>query len=654
MMLKGYTLFHLNLAFSSIEVEMRPRVIDRCYWPLLRLASDSGLPLAIEASGYTLEAIARLDPQWTATLRALIAAGTVEFVGSGYTQLIGPLVPAEVVAMNLKLGQKTYERLLGLRPTIALVNEQAYSAGLVPLYAAAGFSALVTDYDNCAHYHPEWAAELRYHPQRVQGSDGATLDLLWTHTIAFQKLQRLAHGDITLGEYLAYIRSQAGATPRVLALYSNDAEIFDFRPGRLHTEAPLGNASEWGRVAEAFAALREEGVVTFEMPSALLADAKGQAGPALRLETAACPIPVKKQHKYNVTRWAVTGRDDLDINSRCYRLYDVVRRHGEEEDWRMLCRVWASDYRTHITERRWRAFQIELAHAEALLLPARGGNEPALPVLTRSLATSHVREEGRFIEIETPLVRARLNTHKGLAIDAAWFGEDYARTRLPLCGTLHHGQMEDLSYSPDWFTGSSVLDRPGKPKVTDLERVVPHVKTRPDGAVEARADITTPLGLIRKTMTMAADRPAIDFDILFDWSDWTLGSLRLANLMLLPGAFDPATLTVRTHNGGRTAEVFPLIGTSFDHGEPVSLQVSATAALGMTEGWLDIGDAERRLALLVDKATAAMIGLVTHRPARGQVFCRVALSALEFDETRKPAKAARPRRFRFSLEASAA
>jgi hypothetical protein len=66
--LRAFAFFHLNLAFSSIEEERRPDVIARCYWPLLRLA-EKHHPLGIEASGYTLEEIARLDPAWIAHAR---------------------------------------------------------------------------------------------------------------------------------------------------------------------------------------------------------------------------------------------------------------------------------------------------------------------------------------------------------------------------------------------------------------------------------------------------------------------------------------------------------------------------------------------------------------------------------------------------------
>src|SRR5215475_2287028 len=82
-----FAVFHLNLAFSSIEVDERPAVIRRCYWPLLALASNNG-PIGIELTGYTLEEIERCDPAWIIQLRNLVEAGKVELVGSGYAQLI--------------------------------------------------------------------------------------------------------------------------------------------------------------------------------------------------------------------------------------------------------------------------------------------------------------------------------------------------------------------------------------------------------------------------------------------------------------------------------------------------------------------------------------------------------------------------------------
>ena len=75
-MLFLFTVFHLNLAYSSIEEEQRAQVISRCYWPLLRLAKEHNLPFGIEASGFTLETAAGIDPAWLQELRSLTDAYT--------------------------------------------------------------------------------------------------------------------------------------------------------------------------------------------------------------------------------------------------------------------------------------------------------------------------------------------------------------------------------------------------------------------------------------------------------------------------------------------------------------------------------------------------------------------------------------------------
>ena len=648
MSLSVYALFHLNLAFSSIEEEDRPRVIECCYWPLLKLAEEEGVPVAIEATAFTLERIASLSPDWIATLRRLMEQGRAGFVGSGYVQLIGPLVPAAVNRANLRLGNEAYQRLLGIKPSVGMPNEQAYSSGLLPLYAEAGYRALVMDYDNCAHHHPEWPRGLRYAPQSVLGAEDTRLDLIWTNTVAFQKMQRLAHGELESVDYIQYIRGQKGGEPRAFALYGNDAEVFDFRPGRLATEAPLSAAREWDRIARAFRALKDEKGVEFVLPETLLArDWPHRARTPIRLETPVCPVPVKKQHKYNITRWAVTGRDDVDINSRCYALYQDIADRQDDEAWATLCGLWASDFRTHITQKRWTRYHDTLKAAEARYRKTTS-HAPA-PNIARTNLASVTRSE-RMLEVETPMLKARLKLARGLALDAAWFGALGQRAEEPLCGTLPHGHFDDVRLAFDWYSGTLIYDRPAQAKITDLAPVTPEIGYDADGAPVIAAVITTPLGKIQKTIRVALDAPRIDYDIALDWSDWSHATLRLGNFTLLPRAFDAARLSLRTQNGGDAVERFSLADGPVDHGTPVSLQVSANCALGMTGGWAELGDERTRLRVTVAQETAALIGLATARVVHDQPFCRLSLSALEFDETRRPsAEAIRPRRFRYSL-----
>lgn len=620
--LRLFALFHLNLAFSSIEEEQRGEVIARCYWPLLNLAEKHG-PIGIEATGFTLEEIAAHDPAWIVKARALIAQGKVELIGSGYAQIIAPLVPARVTEDNLRLGHEIYQRLLDVRPTLALVNEQAYSGGLVGLYLDAGYRALLMDWDNPSAHHPEWPAETRFRAERALGSDGRTIALLWTNTVAFQKLQRFAHGDIELDAYLDYLHGQRGHSPRTLCCYASDAEIFDFRPGRYKTEEKI-SGGEWAKLERAFESIGEEFALV--VPSATLGGARRQP---LRLESATCPIPVKKQRKYNLSRWAVTGRDDVGINAACERLY----RAGA--DAKELCLLWSSDFRTHITETRWAGLRARLEAAEA-----RWPRPVAPAIVPKGGAVA-----ARRIAIRTPHLTAELDRRRGLAIASLRFAGD----DKPGLGGLPHGHFDDITVQADWYTGDCVFEAPGEHKITDLETCDAHLwQEGADSFAFARID--TPKGSIEKTMRFHGNAPRIDFDVTFHWPNFGKGSLRLGHFTLLPDAFDWMKLSLTTHNGGKVCETFALAGHDVDHGAPVSFLVSASHGLGMTEGWAEIGDGKTRLRIEVDREAAPLLGLLTHKRIGGSLFCQFVLSALELDDTRKPSPYREgPRRFRFSV-----
>ncbi|MEI9885722.1 MAG: hypothetical protein WDN08_04330 [Rhizomicrobium sp.] len=633
--LQLFALFHLNLAFSSIEDEQRGDVVARCYWPLLRLAEKFG-PIGIEASAFTLEEIEARDPAWIARARDLLAQGRIELIGSGYSQMIGPLVPARVTQENLKLGNAIYRRLLGVQPAIALVNEQAYSGGLVGLYLDAGYRALAMDWDNPGTAHPDWAGETRYLPQRALGADGRSIGLIWTNTVAFQKMQRFVHRDIEIAPYLDYVRGTAGQSRRALCVYASDAEIFDFRPGRYKTEEK-NVGGEWTRMAEAFARLGAE----FELiaPSEVLnlSDA-AQAGQTLRLETAAAPIPVKKQRKYNLARWAVTGRDDLGVNAACERIYrGLVAKDGDAAAWKELCYLWASDFRTHITEKRWAGFCARLRDAEA-----KWSEGPAAPAPQPQGDAIQVRA----IAITTPHVTATLDRRRGLALQTVHFN-GHAR---PALGGLAHGHFDDITLQADWYSGDCVFEAPGEHKVTDLEWCEARSWQAANGDVFVHGRIDTAKGAIEKTLRFAADEPRIDFDLTFHWADWGKGSLRLGHITLLGDAFDAARLSLTTQNGGDAIERFALAGQTIEHGAPVSFLVSSSQGLGLTEGWAEIGDDITRIRVEIDRAAACLLGLLTHRVSGGALFCQLILSASELDDTRKPlAYAGGPRRIRFSL-----
>ncbi|HEX3483902.1 MAG TPA: hypothetical protein VHT51_02510, partial [Micropepsaceae bacterium] len=165
--------------------------------------------------------------------------------------------------------------------------------------------------------------------------------------------------------------------------------------------------------------------------------------------------------------------------------------------------------------------------------------------------------------------------------------------------------------------------------------------------------IQTPLGPIEKTLRFCAREPRVEFDIAFDWTEWGKGSLRLGHVTLIPDAFDWEALTLTTHNGGFSPERFALGGTDIDHGAPVSFLVSAACGLGMTEGWAVLSDGKRAVRVEVDREIAPLLGLLTYRKMGGSLFCQLALSMLELDDTRRPTPYRNSaRRARFSIAAA--
>ncbi|TNE66503.1 MAG: glycoside hydrolase family 57 [Alphaproteobacteria bacterium] len=630
-----YTAFHLNLAFSSIEEEARPTVIERCYWPLLRLA-ESGFPLGVEITSFTLKTVQAIDPEWIKRLAELIREGRIELIASGFVQMIAPLVPPDITRRNFEYGLRDYEEILGVRPRIALVNEQAYAPGLVPIYRGLGFEALIMDWAEPASHHAEWPADMALAPQMIAGADGSEIPVIWSDAISFQKFQRYVHGELDPEDYVEFLTDQLGNGARALPLYTNDAEIFDFRPGRFATEAAIAGVSEFERIRVLLTALSRMGDIRLGVPSDVLA-LLDPDGPRLRLECPSVPVPVKKQRKYNLTRWGVTGRDDLSLNTYCWRHYEALKARAEvgEVEWRDLCLLWASDFRTHITEKRW--------------LKMLGAQTPvALPAFISEAEASlpddiQVTLSRRYLMIETPKFHLMLKLFRGLVIQSFGFGPAGQQiTGSPgpdgLVGTLAHGFYRDILFGADFYTGHLIFEPHNSAKVTDLAACTPTWRWLPDArTVEISADIPTAMGKVHKTLRFEVDSGRVEIAYAPLWDCPVDGTLRIGHVTLNPRAFDQESLYFACHNGSDTLERHELWHQGrlleIDHGRPVSRLVTAQTALGMTGGVIELGDVNRWVRLEMKRTDAAGVGMLSCQSVGDSFFVRAAVSLRECDET---------------------
>lgn len=614
-----WALFHLNLGYSSIDETLHGEVVNRCYWPLLRLLDNFAIPLAIEMTGSTLQRLLDVDPGFVDALRVQIDSGRCELVGSGQVQIAAPLVPAQVNARNLDLGLAAYREVLGVRPRVALVNEQAWSNGLTRLYQDAGFDAVIMDWENPAHGHPEWDRNWRWRPQALRTRSGE-LRVLWSSFVAFQRFQRYAHGERTLDEAVSpFLQAPEGS---VSCAYSNDAEIFAFRPGRYPSEAGL-SGDEWQRIAVLFGQLQGMGI-EFMLPSKVLDMFPADA--TLALASAAEPVPVKKQIKYNLTRWAVTGRDNLRINTHCYRMWKALQQAAPADDssYRDLLSMWQSDLRTHITADRW----LRAEHSMTEPMPV-SAVEIALPADHPRAFAASPEPTASELSLRGAGVDLVLNTNRGLSVRSLRFHGK------PGVGTVGPDQFEHRDMRFDWYSGHTVYERSDASKITDLVPVTATTSTTPEEH-RASAIIATPLGPLTKSWSVSRREPLVTLQWRWQLDSLPLGSLRLAHLTWFPEALDPETTWIRTHNGGFEPDEFTLRGVEIDQGHAVSLRITASGCMGMTEGWLEVGDRNGGMRVELDQAVGALVPMLTHHQYDDQTFLRVAFSAVEGDETRHP------------------
>ena len=387
-----YTAFHGNLDFSALPDCDRPLVISRCYWPLLSLADEHGIPIGLEMSARTLLTLEREDPEWLKRFQGLVERGLVEPIASGWAQVVAPLTPFEVNRANLVWGNATYQRILGRAPETFFVHEQTFSDGLTPLFEEAGARAVVMEWNNPAACQPA-LRPLRCRPARLRSPSGRGPIVLWNDSIVFQKVQRVAQGVIPQSE-LDALMDRLAAMPgaEALCLYGGDVEIFDYRPSRPRRERGRGD-DEMLRQIEMIRQLASDPRFEMVLPrdvvdrgdAALSEIGPSEALPEVELGSAADPIPCKKQPRYNPTRWAVSGRDGLGMNTRCHALLRRQRAaralgsaSGDREEARELVDLWRSDFRTRATEEKIVEFETGIGMAAAR---AQQALEAAMPCL---------------------------------------------------------------------------------------------------------------------------------------------------------------------------------------------------------------------------------------------------------------------------------
>lgn len=657
--LKLFNCFHLNLSYSSIEEEQHVEVVQRCYWPLLRLADEHDVPVGIELSGLTLEQIKTVDPEWTGCFKRLLQEKKCELIGSGYVQLIGPLVPAVVNHANQRHGIEAYQRILGVMPRIALVNEQAWSISMVDHYLDAGYEAVIMEWDNPAEQHKEWPREWRYHPQRV-GTEEKSLSLLWNQSILFQRFQRYVHGELILEDYIAELSQHISGQDRCLALYGNDVEVFDFRPGRFNTESQLEEGTEWGRIERLIKCLRMSEQFELILPSMMLEyheDDECNGWNMVDLQSPLFPVPVKKQRKYNIGRWAISGRDDLWLNSKCHAFSklidspDTLGLKGSEIEMleKEVCELWSSDLRTHLTQRRWDRLLNRLDQLSGKYishLRRVNSSENCNAVIERldsqQIEKSKQVEWGetklrwdqrrRYLHIENRHVECSLNLFRGASFRSLAYRSHCFE---PVIGTITQGYFEEIGLGADYYSGVVVAELSAEhSRVTDLTNPNEWFVERTEKGVVVTAKFRHSKGHFSKKIELMEHEEKVRYSV--DLSNWEReqGTVRVGHFTLSPPV--EKELLLRCKNGGSGWETIDL-GQQGQHkirqGSPASTLVTSTSGLGSSSGEIIVSHGEKELCFEWNPVECALFPMLDMQPATPSALVRILFSLSEMDET---------------------
>lgn len=625
---KSFFLFHLNLAFSSIEEDQHIEVIEKCYFPLLNIFSKHNIKFGIELTGWTLNRIHKIYPEWVEMLKNLINLNQVELVGSGYAQIIGPLAPYDINIKNHEIGIKHYQDILDIVPETVLVNEMVYSNSMAEIYQEVGYKNMIMDGDNLSLSLNIRKSDFFKSTYATGNRNKKLIKLLPTDSIIFQKFQRVAHSEISVEEYMDYLAKILSNNDNVaVPIYCNDAEIFNFRPGRFAEEAKIEH-DEWSNIENILKLLKSLDTHEIVFPRDICKSWKTSDLHHFNIESLSYPVPVKKQKKYNLARWAVTGRNDNKLNSICYSIYQKYKQKKDVtyEEWMELIFFWSSDHRTHITKKRWKVLNKSLNSFTELKTPS----DNIFNIENNMLEC--IKEDDIFFYIRTDHMFITLNKNKGLAIHDG--GLITNNLDMNIIGTVEHGSFDNIELGADFFSGSLVIqDMETSSLYTDLQKTKPSINFQ-NNYIKISSEIILNKTKIIKNIHIYKDKPTIKVSYILSKMKRSRETLRLSAVTLKTLNLEDIDCSVSSKTGGKHSHVYHL-DKEFDHGNPVSHRISSTAALPATDGKINFFVNNVSLSVSWDPDKSYFYPLLSNtKDAKGSLI-RLHLSSQETDDTLK-------------------
>jgi alpha-amylase/alpha-mannosidase (GH57 family) len=204
------TIFHANLNYAYLTEDRYEFVIRQAYEMTLdtMLAEFPDVPFVFEASGYTLEHMAQKTPDVLEKLKAAIARGQCEFMGSPYAHPMLPNFPRADGLWSIRFSNEVYDRLLGFRPKSFWNPECGWRSYIPEQVVEAGYTNMIGDFEaysrscgpNGKPLRPEIHA-VEYSPEPAFYNFGFNYDLPGSEKTVhfpFDKVQGFPAGQLRL------------------------------------------------------------------------------------------------------------------------------------------------------------------------------------------------------------------------------------------------------------------------------------------------------------------------------------------------------------------------------------------------------------------------------------------------------------------------
>ena len=275
------------------------------------------------------------------------------------------------------------------------------------------------------------------------------------------------------------------------------------------------------------------------------------------------------------------------MNTECFKLF---RRCQDTVDFSdlspnsplvQLCYFWSSDFRTHITQKRWEKLCDELSEFKDRIFD---GPSDTTATENRPLAATNGRQKINYentndrIKFETPHLSCTLNLRKGAAIEKLSF----VNSSSPSIVSYPHGYFSDIDFSADFCSGGVVIeDFNSRLRFADYASVKPEVDVAGD---QLRIRVSSSVGQmqIEKEFSISASDKMLTIRFRIHNPGDSVATVRIGNF-LIPQHEGPVSVAANT--GGKGCDTF-LVEGAFDHTDTVNRFISSASGFCCPDGYL--------------------------------------------------------------------